>query len=121
MQERWITISSYDDIREANAHAELLKNNGINCKTILYEPDAVLFIEPQEHDWVYLEIFEGDFEHAAELLKLEPYTLEDFERTEGATHQSEAQSQTVDRGSDMIFWGGIVSIVVVLRLLSEMF
>ncbi len=117
--ERWITITSYSDIRDANADADLLKSQGIHCKTVLYEPEAVLFVEPMAHDWIFLEIYEEDFELAADVLDLEPYTVDDFERDEVANYEDAKDEMEEHRSNRVLFWGGIVSLVLLIKLLVE--
>lgn len=117
--ERWITISSYSDIRNANDDADLLKSQGVYCKTVLYEPQAVLFVVPGVQDWVFLEIYEEDFELAADILDLEPYTVDDFENADREGNQLERDNMEEERSNNMLFWGGLVSLVIIIKLLIE--
>lgn len=117
MEERWITIGSYSDIRQANADADLLKTNGVHCRTNLDEPDSAFIIERRRDDWVFLEIEERDFEEAADLLGLEPYTVDDFIQQEDREQLYAEERQ--NRRTSIFLWWGLVSIVVLIKLLAE--
>ncbi|MEM9932748.1 MAG: hypothetical protein AAF824_04015 [Bacteroidota bacterium] len=119
MEERWITIGSYVDIRDANAEAETLKASGISCKLIFYDHDSVLFIKPKPEDWIFMEILEGDFEEASILLDLEPYTVEDFETSSSFTADYQNEKEQVEQEREKLhwYWGLFLAIPIIIRLI----
>ncbi|MEL6194592.1 MAG: hypothetical protein AAFR66_21210 [Bacteroidota bacterium] len=119
MEERWITIGSYVDIRVANSEAEILKASGVSCKLVFYDHDAVLFIKPEPQDWIFMEILEGDFEEASILLELEPYTVEDFEASSQFNEQYESEKEEVQKEREKLhwYWGIFLAIPIIIRLI----
>ena len=114
MEERWIILASYARIPEANQDADTLKEEGVNCQIIVGEPGRTLSMGDSEDPWIYLEVLEVDFELAADILELEPSTIEDFDEF---APNPEKESR---RRSGLYFWGGLFSLLILARLLSEL-
>ena len=119
MEERWITIGSYVDIRVANSEAEILNASGVSCNLVFYDHDAVLFIKPEPQDWIFMEILEGDFDEASILLELEPYTIEDFEASSQFNEQYESEKEEAQKEREKLhwYWGVFLAIPIIIRLI----
>jgi len=114
MDDRWIALSTYAEMRDVNADADFLKSMGIDCKVSWNEPEQAFFVVPDHRDhWILLKVHEDDYEEAAEILELEPYTIE----TIYSEHHTPAREGKRKRG--LLFWGSIFSAIIVLKLLVD--
>lgn len=114
MQERWIILTTYTDIRLANADADLLKLSGIPCHVTWNDPDKALFLFNDEvEDWVSLEVREEDYETAADFLELEAHTVETI------SFDPTPPSQLSKRKRNLLWLSGLFTAIVLLRVLSE--
>ena len=113
MEERWIIISSYKKLIEANQDADTLKASGIDCHIILGEPEKA-FVFDDGDEWIYLEVQEEDYDDAAEILELETSTFEKLEEGFEVNPRREAK-----RRYGLIFWGGVFSVIIVIKLIAD--
>lgn len=112
MQEQWIILTGYADIQKANSDAGFLKSEDIPCRTVLDHPHSVLGFD-DSGEWIFIEVLAEDYEDAADLLELEPEVLEKMDQLH------EHPYRDAKRKTALYFWGGIVSAIVIFRLLAD--
>jgi hypothetical protein len=116
MEETWLIIASYPDAREANYAADVLKAEGIPCHTIMDERGGFLFGGSKEEDWIYLEVREEDYEEAADLLQIDPPTIDEIEADFAPERVPDSR-----KTNRLMLWGGLFTGFILLRLLAELF
>ncbi|RMG22214.1 MAG: hypothetical protein D6730_16940 [Bacteroidetes bacterium] len=118
MQDRWIILTTYYDIRDANEDADKLNLAGIRCQVVTYDAGHALFPLEDEEQWIGLEVQEDDYEAAADLLDLRPHTVESiYEEVPVAPN---AGAERRKRNRRLWIWSGIVLGAILLRLMMEL-
>ncbi len=114
MEENWLIIAGFSNPREANLAAEELKAQGVDCHTVIGEGGEWMVEGPDTADWIFLEVKEEDYDLAIDILQIDPMTIEEVEASYSFNENRERK-----RKGWFVFWTGLFSCVVILRLLAE--
>lgn len=117
MEDRWIVLTTYADINEANEAARILKAAGIKYVIDWDSTEQTMWdLSDEEARWISLDVREEHYEKAAELLELEPQTVESF--YEEQAYNEEVLEQRRKRG--LVVWGSILTGVIILKVILEL-
>jgi len=118
MEENWLVIAGFGNIREANTVAAELKSHGIPCHTVTADGGEwmVNTLGYSETKWIYVEVREEDYDEAIDILQLDPITVEELQNS-----FVESPLRDKQRRGWLTFWAGVGVGTLVLTLLADKF